>query len=312
MRETTPFGVLGLSPDAGYDATWDAYNELVRQCQASGAAPAEQNQRMGELNWAIDELEARRDLWAQRSQRSSPESDVEAFDYGMDRRGLPTLIYVFVALFVVGAGLLSWTTLLSDEHDTKGPSASLQTNNQLPAGPRTVPLQPTAVAGVPTAAAPSLAPIDVEQVKDDIKRRNQTQATGPLLFASPITTNLTGGSQPDVVIQWPSGGSCGSFTEVWGYRDGKAANLTPPVRQGSGNGFGCGGVDVKDYLNTGRNQLATTARTYDAAQFTGGEYLMRAVWCWTGSEFVTVVAYYENMDGKRLRTENLGPQSRCK
>jgi hypothetical protein len=112
-------------------------------------------------------------------------------------------------------------------------------------------------------------------------------------------------------MQWPSGGTCGNFVEVWGYVQGKVTNLSPKDGR-NGNDFGCGGAEVQDYLNNGRQQLATVARTYDPKQFSGGEYLVRTVWCWTGSEFKTVVSYYENTDRQRLRTETHNPQQICK
>jgi len=312
VRDANPFEILGIPPNATYDATWDAYNELVRQCQASastGATVAEQDERMSELNWAIDELEGHRDVWVQRSLRRTPEH--EAPDYDMDRRPLPLLVNVFVVILAAGVGLILWSVLTSDD-SSPAPPSSQQAASQLPPGPRNVPLQATMTAsGVPAPAGPALAPIDVEQVKADIRRRNETPGSGPLQFVAPKLASLTGGSQPDVVIQWPSGGSCGNFGEVWGYNQGKVVNLSPRDDR-NGNGFGCGGFETQDYLNMGREQLATVGRTYDPAQFSGGEYLGRTVWCWTGNEFITVVTYYETVDRKRLRTEQRNPQSRCK
>jgi hypothetical protein len=315
VRNANPFDILRVAPDATPDEIWASYDALVRQCQAderSGAAPASVDRRMAELNWAIDEMEARRGEWVQYTLRSRTVHvrlpaepalpQAEGFE---ERRGLPLLTHVFVLALVAGIGLAAWTFMQAD--DSKSDTTAAAQPGSQP--PRTA-TQPAA-QGSPTPPQASLAPINVEQVKEDIRRRHQPPGLPPLEFSAARFAPLTGAAQPDLVIQWPSGGTCGSFTEVWGYAGDKVTNLSPPS-PGQPNAFSCGGVDVQDYLNNGRLQLSTTARTYDPAQFSGGEYLMRTVWCWTGSEFIPVVAHYETVDRKRLRSENIGSQQRCK
>lgn len=97
MAASSPFEVLGISPDAEPEVIQAAYRALARKYHPDvnhGVPPEQLNARMKQINWAKQELE--RDLagWRQRvraQQREKPreESGRAAGDQARTRTGRP-------------------------------------------------------------------------------------------------------------------------------------------------------------------------------------------------------------------------------
>jgi hypothetical protein len=315
VEERDPFDILGVSPEAEIEVIRAAYRALARKYHPDsnlGTHPTTLNRYMAEINWAMQELDVRLEMWRAAKRRPQTRtvrdkySSSQAQENGQEPRSseaspntpkaekgtirppkrLSPLV-VILPVIMVAAFMAMKEFRGSDET-----GATFEVNQSMFAD----------ISGVPE---------DIRtMVMRDIERRNKVQ--GSIFgFGELKSTYLTGGSYPDLIVPWNEGGSCGYFTEVWGYRNGAFRNLAPG-REGIVNGFGCGGTEVANYLGLERPQLATVSRTYGVNQFNGGEFQQRTVWCWTGTEFIPVVAYFEDQKDKGLRTETRNGSSRCR